>query len=238
MLHCIAIDDEPLALQVIKAYTDPLDNIKLLNTFTGTQKAEEYLAANEVDLIFLDIEMTDIDGLSFYRSLSRKPMVIFTTAYSHYAVQGFEVAALDYLVKPISAERFLQAVFKACQYKAFRKHTGEENTSFLNVRSEYQSKKILLSDITYIEGLNNHVKIHTCHSHKPIFSMMSMKEILNRLPQQKFLRIHRSYIINLSKITSYNSRYIVISGTQLPIGDTYRNQARQLSVQVGGSPLL
>jgi DNA-binding LytR/AlgR family response regulator len=234
MLHCIAIDDEPLSLDILKAYSEPLNSITLAGTFTSTALAREYLNNNTVDLIFLDIEMADIDGLSFYRSLNTKPMVIFTTAYSNYAVQGFEVEALDYLLKPISTERFVQAIQKACHFMAFHQHTIHTNKSFLSVRSEYQTKKIAFSEILYIEGLNNHVKIYMDNSPKPILSMMSMKEILSKLSGRKFARIHRSYIIDLSKVTSYNSRYIFIESKQFPIGDTYRNVTKHLS---DGSPL-
>ncbi|SEW38911.1 two component transcriptional regulator, LytTR family [Chitinophaga sp. YR573] len=230
MLHCIAIDDEPLSLDILKAYSEPLNHITLACTFTSTALARQYLDNNTVDLIFLDIEMADIDGLSFYRSLNTKPMVIFTTAYSNYAVQGFEVAALDYLLKPISTERFLQATQKASHFMAFHQH----NTSFLSVRSEYQTKKIALSEILYIEGLNNHVKIYTDNCPRPILSMMSMKEILSKLSGRRFTRIHRSYIVDLSKVTSYNSRYIFIGNKQFPIGETYRDVTKQLSA---GSPL-
>ncbi|GAA3944634.1 response regulator [Chitinophaga oryziterrae] len=234
MLHCIAIDDEPLSLDILKAYSEPLNSITLAGTFTSTALAREYLDNNIVDLIFLDIEMADIDGLSFYRSLNTKPMVIFTTAYSNYAVQGFEVAALDYLLKPISTERFLQATQKACHFVALQQHITHANTAFLSVRSEYQTKKITLSEILYIEGLNNHVKIYTDNSPKPILSMMSMKEVLSKLSDRRFARIHRSYIIDLSRVTSYNSRYIFIENKQFPIGDTYRDVTKRLS---DGSPL-
>ncbi|SFD86884.1 two component transcriptional regulator, LytTR family [Chitinophaga sp. CF118] len=237
MLHCIAIDDEPLSLDILKAYSEPLNNITLACTFTSTTLARQYLDNNTVDLIFLDIEMADIDGLSFYRSLNTKPMVIFTTAYSSYAVQGFEIAALDYLLKPISIERFLQAIQKACHLMAFHQHIMHTNTSFLSVRSEYQTKKIALSEILYIEGLNNHVKIYTDSSPKPILSMMSMKEILSKLSGRRFARIHRSYIIDLSKVTSYNSRHIFIENKQFPIGDTYRNVTKHLIEPSDGSPL-
>jgi DNA-binding LytR/AlgR family response regulator len=228
MLHCIAIDDEPLSLEILKTYCDTTDNILLACTFTSTSKARQYIDCNTVDLIFLDIEMADIDGLSFYRSLNKKPMVIFTTAYSNYAVQGFEVAALDYLLKPITPERFLQATDKAGQFRDFHERSIQTNTLFLSVRSEYQTKKIVLSDIRYIEGLNNHVKIYTNNSTKPILSMMSMKEVLSKLPAHRFVRIHRSYIIDLSKVTSCNSRNVFIAGKQLPIGDTYRNVTKHL----------
>ena len=228
MLHCIAIDDEPLSLEILKTYSETSDNITLACTFTSTAKARQYLESNTVDLIFLDIEMADIDGLSFYKSLNRKPMVIFTTAYSNYAVQGFEVAALDYLLKPITTERFLQATQKASHFMAFHQHSMHTNTLFLSVRSEYQTKKISLTEILYIEGLNNHIKIYTDHSAKPILSMMSMKEVLSKLPVHRFVRIHRSYIIDLSKVTSCNSRYVFIAGKQFPIGDTYRNVTKRL----------
>lgn len=237
MLHCIAIDDEPLSLDILRTYSASLESITLAATFTSTVEARRYLDNNTVDLILLDIEMADIDGLSFYRSLNRHPMVIFTTAYSNYATQGFEVSATDYLVKPIDPVRFHQAIHKACRFKTFHQQLAGQTEPYLQVRSEYQTRNIPVSDILYIEGLNNHVKIYTDKSLKPVLSMISMKEMMNRLPARRFLRIHRSYIVHLSKITAYNNRFVFIGNTQLPIGDTYRDMSRQLNIPRNGSPL-
>lgn len=237
MLHCIAVDDEPLSLDVISAYSKMVDDMLLVATFTSTARARQYLENNTVDLIFLDIEMADIDGLSFYRSLEAKPMVIFTTAYSNYAVQGFDLSATDYLLKPILPERFIQAMHKAFQLRAFKRQITDTGASFLQIRAEYQTMKIPIADILYIEGLNNHVKIYTVNSTKPVLSMITMKEILGKLPAGKFVRVHRSYIIHVPRVTSYTSRHVFINGKPLPIGDTYRNVTGQLKSPAGDSPL-
>jgi len=228
MINCIVVDDEQHAIDILMHYIKQTPHLNAVACTTNPIEALQLVATQDIDLIFLDIEMADIDGLSFYKSLNRKPMVIFTTAYSNYAVQGFEVAALDYLLKPITIERFLQATEKASHFMAFNQHAMQADALFLSVRSEYQTKKIALSEILYIEGLNNHIKIYTENVAKPILSMMSMKDVLSKLPVHRFARIHRSYIIDLSKVTSCNSRYVFIAGKKFPIGDTYRNVTKRL----------
>jgi DNA-binding LytR/AlgR family response regulator len=222
-LHVIAIDDEPIAHEILSFYSSQLKEIVLYRQFTSTDKAWDYLINNKVDLILLDIEMAAVNGLSFYRSLDVKPMVIFTTAHANYAVEGFEVAAIDYLLKPFSAERFEQAVFKAALYRKI-----QEPDPFLYVRSDYQTKKIPLTDILYIEGLDNYVKIYTASAPNPIMSIISMKAMTKKLPAHQFCRIHRSYIVPYIRITAMGNRFLMIEDRQLPIGDTYREAISRL----------
>ncbi|WPQ61413.1 LytTR family DNA-binding domain-containing protein [Chitinophaga sancti] len=225
MLSCIAIDDEPLALDVLKEYIQLIPEVTLFKTFTSKEKAKNYLSDYPVDFIFLDIEMPDLNGVDFYRSLTRKPPVIFITAYSNYAVAGFELDAVDYLLKPIDPERLQQSVNRVLLRM---KNIQPDVQSFLTIRHKYQLKNILLSEILYVEGLNDYVKIFTRQESKPIIALMSMKEIAMKLPQQIFLRIHRSFIIPVSDIVSYNSKMVQLKSIALPIGDTYRTNIAQI----------
>lgn len=225
MLSCIAIDDEPLALDVLKEYIQLIPEVTLVKTFTSKDKAKNYLSEYPVDFIFLDIEMPDLNGVDFYRSLANKPPVIFITAYSNYAVEGFELEAVDYLLKPIDPERLKQSVNRMLSRKI---NVQPDDQVFITIRYNYQLKNILLSSIRYIEGLNDYVKIYTRQETQPILALMSMKEIVLKLPQQQFLRIHRSYIIPVCDIVSYNSKTVQLQSISLPIGDTYRRDIAQV----------
>lgn len=216
-LDVITIDDEPIAHEILLHYSLHLPGVRLRKQFTCPEQAWAYLACHPVDLILLDIEMADVNGLSFYRSLAQRPMVIFTTAHPEYALEGFNVSAIDYLLKPFSAERFEQAILKAGMLRRV-----QDLSLSLTVRADYETKNILLSDILYIEGLNNYVKIYTTSSAHPLLSMMTLKEMMSRLPAEQFLRIHRSYIVPRHRVSAVNSRYITLAEKKLPVGDTYR----------------
>jgi len=216
-LDIITVDDEPIAHEILLHYSQQLNGIRVRKQFTSPEQAWAYLAGNPVDLILLDIEMAEVNGLSFYRSLAQRPMVIFTTAHPEYALEGFNVAAIDYLLKPFSAERFEQAIVKAGLLRQ-----AQELSLSLTVRADYETKNILLSDILYIEGLNNYVKIYTTTSTHPLLSMMTLKELMSRLPAEQFMRIHRSYIVPRHRVSAVNSRYITLAEKKLPVGDTYR----------------
>ncbi|BAV06438.1 two component transcriptional regulator, LytTR family [Filimonas lacunae] len=225
MLNCIAIDDEPLSLDVLRSYMQNMTEVSLAKSFTSARKAKEYLNEHPVDLIFLDIEMPDTDGLSFYRSLKHPPGVIFITAYSNYAVEGFAVDAIDYLLKPIDPDRLQEAVFRALSRI---QHTiNNIPDTYMRVRCNYQMKTIYFTDILYIECLNDYVKFFLEKEQKPVLTLLSMKEVMAKLPEFRFIRIHRSYIIPVNRITSYNSRYIHLNNISLPIGETYRESIRQ-----------
>ena len=193
MINCIAIDDEPLALDLISGYCARIDYLNLKKTFTKTSEAGIYLKRFPIDLLFLDIQMPDINGIDFYKSLKIEKPVIFTTAYSEYAVEGFNLNALDYLLKPIVFSRFEQAVKKTKSYLDYLKYPDHEKDRFLYVRSDYRLCRISIPDIRYIEGLNNYIIIYTSIS-RPVISHISLKEVSGRLPGNMFLRIHRSYI--------------------------------------------
>jgi DNA-binding LytR/AlgR family response regulator len=219
MIKCIALDDEPLALDIIQAFMSKVHGFSLMKVFTDVFEASSFLKTNEVDLIFLDINMPDVNGIKFFQSLSNPPILIFTTAYSQYAVQGFDLDAADYLLKPFSFERFEMALKKVKENYELKllKLNKEEEAIF--VRAEYSLVKIPISDILYIESLGDYIKIII--GNKPIVTHSTMKSILEKLPDGKFSRVHRSYAVPLAKIDSVRNRKIHIGQIQIPIGDTY-----------------
>jgi DNA-binding LytR/AlgR family response regulator len=227
LIKAIAIDDEPLALQVISRYAIDLPSIKVMMGFTDAINAKKYISTNEIDLIFLDIQMPDISGIQLFESIQNKPLVIFTTAFSEYAVKGFELEAVDYLVKPIKFDRFVQAVERA--KKIMDQNKIREITipqDFFFVKSEYQLVKIAYDDILYIEGLDDYVKIHLGSSTKPILSLISRKSLMDKLPPEKFIRVHRSYIVPVMRIKSIHNRQVSLGSVKIPVGDTYISTIR------------
>ncbi|MFY8022216.1 MAG: LytR/AlgR family response regulator transcription factor [Bacteroidia bacterium] len=219
MIRCIALDDEPLALDIIKAFVQKVSGFNLLRVFTDVFEASAYLKVNEVDLIFLDINMPDINGIRFYESLQDPPALIFTTAYSQYALKGFDLDAIDYLLKPISFERFEQALKKVKAIHELKSKQNQIEEDSIFVRAEYALVKIPIADIQYIESLGDYVKIYV--GQKPIITHSTMKSILEKLPEGKFSRVHRSYAVPHAKIDSIRNRKIYIGAIQIPIGDTY-----------------
>jgi DNA-binding LytR/AlgR family response regulator len=219
MYSCIAIDDEPLALEVIKKYIAKIYFLDLKGAFTDPYEAKKFMDANPVDILFLDIQMPDINGIEFSKTLSSKNIaVIFTTAYSQYAVEGFNVDAIDYLLKPIEYDRFLKAVYKAKEYIEYL-NNQELNHGYIFVKSDYQMIKINLKDILYIEGLDDYIKIYM--PQKSILTLMTLKTITQKLPSKEFLRVHRSYIVPVSKIENVSKSKIKIVDKEIPIGVSY-----------------
>ena len=222
MISCIAIDDEPLALQVIRTYLSGAPGIKLVNTFTDAVRALAWVQANSVDLVILDIQMPDITGIQFLQALDSRPLVIFSTAYSEYAVKGFELEAVDYLVKPFKQERVLAALDRARRMMDMKRSisVGPEE-EYLFVRSGYGTVCINFNNILYIEGLDDYIKIHLLDQQRPVLSLMSMKSVLEKLPGGRFMRVHRSFIVSIRFIRSIRSRHIFLENQKIPIGETY-----------------
>ena len=233
MIRCIAIDDEPLALQIIIQFAARIPFISLDQTFTNPDEATEYLQNNEVDVIFLDIQMPDINGVQYYKSLVKKPQVIFTTAYSEYAVEGFSVEAIDYLLKPFEFDRFLKATYKAKEYLEFL-NSQELQLASIFIKVDYQLMKINLKDIELIEGLDDYIRIHI--KPRPVLTLMTLKSLQEKLPTQEFIRLHRSYIIPVSRIESFGKSKIKVSGRELPIGSSYGEVYQQLLKSKGLEP--
>lgn len=221
MIIAIALDDEPLALKILAHHCEKMEEISLVNTFTNQSEAIDFINNNPVDLIFLDIEMPQQNGIDFYKDLNKQPMVIFTTAYDQYALEGFNVSAVDYIMKPISFGRFKEAVEKAVKLNNLMNPKTEDD--FIMIRADYKLNKIHFKSIKYIEGLDDYIQIHLEERSK-IVARMSMKNILDKLPADKFIRVHRSFIIPIDKIKSIQNKQVEIEDISIPIGETYKNQ--------------
>jgi len=223
VINCIAIDDEPMALEVIKSHCAGISFINLTHTFTQVSAAQRYLRKFPVDLIFLDIQMPDMNGVDLYKSIEQDTMVIFTSAYSRYAVEGFNVKAVDYLLKPIEFYRFKSACEKAKEYAGYLKPRESTTQANLFVRSEYALVKIPYQEIFYLETMDDYIKIHLTEG-KTVLTLMSMKKMLGKLPAEEFIRIHRSYIIPFSKIELVSSKSVSLGSIDIPIGTSYKNE--------------
>lgn len=221
MITAIALDDEILALRIIENYASKIENLSLEKVFNKQSDAQKHLNKYPVDLIFLDIEMPAKNGLDFYKNISQDTKVIFTTAYAEYAVDAFNVNAVDYLVKPFSFERFKTAVEKV-------KVKSEENESkYLSIRADYKLHQIAFENILLIEGLDDYVQIHLKDTTK-ITARSSMKNIFEKLSDKEFMRVHRSYIVPISSIKTIVNRNIHIGEFIIPIGETYREEVMKI----------
>ncbi len=228
ILNCWIVDDEPLALSLLESYVQKTSFLKLTGKYSNALSAMKHLAGERVDLLFLDIQMPDVNGMEFARIIGDHTRIIFTTAFSEYALEGYKVSALDYLLKPFSFADFLVAAKKALNWfemtdKKQGGETAQENLGIF-VKSDYKLLHVLYDDILYIEGLKDYVKIYTESQPKPILSLISLKTLEEDLPTERFMRVHRSYIIHKNKISSINKRRIIIGEKQIPMGDTYRKQ--------------
>ncbi|MFA7140824.1 MAG: LytTR family DNA-binding domain-containing protein [Proteiniphilum sp.] len=228
ILNCWIVDDEPLALSLLESYVERTFFLRLTGKYSNALTAMKHIGEEKVDLLFLDIQMPEVNGMDFARTISSRTRIIFTTAFSEYALEGYKVSALDYLLKPFSFEEFLSAAQKALNWfemtepKPATKHLQEKVGLF--VKSDYKLIHLLYDDLLYIEGLKDYVKIFTEQEPKPILSLMSLKSLEEELPGDRFMRVHRSYIIHKNKITSINKNRIIIAKKQIPIGETYRRQ--------------
>jgi DNA-binding LytR/AlgR family response regulator len=225
MITCIAIDDEPLALKVVSEYCQKIPFLQLKETFTNPEDAKSYLKENEIDLLFLDIQMPDCNGIELYQSLSNKPAVVFTTAFKDFAVEGFNADAIDYLLKPFDYARFLKAVYKAKEYMEFLSSKDLEMNSIF-VKVNYELMKINLKDIDLIEALDDYIKIHI----KPqaVLTLMTLKSIQEKLPTKEFIRIHRSYIVPVNKIEKFSRQKVTVAGKEIPVGSSYTSVIEDL----------
>ena len=217
MIEAIALDDEPPALDIVEAFCNRLENVHLKGKFTRTSEAFRYLEEYPVDLILLDIHMPSMSGIEFYKSLPAKPMVVFLTSYSDYAVESYNINAVDYLLKPFTFDRFRQAIDKAAAQKAPGRQKDEGN---LTLRVDYGLVRIPLADILFIEGLDNYMEIHL-DNQKPVTVRTTMKTLMEKLPPTGFVRVHRSYIVALSRIEGVRKKVIYIAGEEIPISGSY-----------------
>ncbi len=224
----IAIDDEPLALELIQNYASRIPCLTMLRVFDDAISGAEFLKNNKVDLLLLDINMPDINGIDLLKSIEDKPITIFTTAYKKFAFEGFELEAMDYLLKPFDFSRFEKAIGKVIEFYKLKTPAITENAIF--VKSEYQLLKIDLDKIEYIESAEDYLKIHQTTGY-PILTLMTVKAMVERLPPDRFMRIHRSYVVPLQKIKSLNNRKVKMTTVELPVSNSYIDELKkQISV--------
>jgi DNA-binding LytR/AlgR family response regulator len=220
------IDDEPWAFELIKKYVSKIPFLKLVQTLYDTEEANEFLKNNQVDLLFIDINIPS--GIDLLNSLIHKPITIFTTAYKKYALKGFEFGALDYLLKPLDFERFSKAAARAAELYKFMQYSKHVDDEYLFVRSGYKTIRIQLNEIEYIEGFVDYIKIHIVNEN-PVLTLMTLKSIIEKLPVEKFKRIHRSYIVAMAQIKELqNKKLLLFSLKELPISGSYIDLSKEL----------
>ncbi|MBA9077498.1 LytR/AlgR family response regulator transcription factor [Rufibacter quisquiliarum] len=231
-LTCLAVDDEPLALDLMRSYISKIPFLQLVQSCSSALEAMAVMQQQPIDLLFLDIEMPELTGVQFVQSLSHRPAVIFTTAYPQYALEGFSLDAVDYLLKPIPFDRFLRAVNKVHERAQLQQQlvapapvmpsAPAENEDFIFVKADYKTLRVNLKDILFIEGLKDYVILHTIN--RKIITLLSMNKLMEKLPEHDFARVHRSYIVSLPHIEAIEKSRIKIKEQEIPIGDSYREE--------------
>jgi DNA-binding LytR/AlgR family response regulator len=227
MIRCIAVDDETPALDILEDNISRVPFLQLVKKCKNAFQAKDVLRQEKIDLMFLDIEMPGLTGLRLLENLENKPMVIFITAYRQYAADGYDLDVLDYLVKPVSFERFLKAANKALEYQRLRqreKGSSPNYPDYIFIQSEYKLTKLFIHEILYVEGLGNYVKIYSAGASRPLISKLSMKAIGEKLPPGKHCRVHKSFIVMMDKITSVCNDSIVIGTMEIPLSRSYRDE--------------
>jgi DNA-binding LytR/AlgR family response regulator len=230
MIKAIAIDDEPLALKLVAGYIEKTPFLELVGTFDNPISVISFMENNKVDLIFLDIQMPDLKGTDFARTLKNGPKIIFTTAYEQYALEGYRLDAIDYLLKPFGYDEFLMAAQKAKKIVDLEGKTEtsiEANSEFLFLKSEYKIRRINFNNILYIEGLKDYVKVFINNELQPILSISTLKAIEAKLPESKFMRVHRSFIINLDRVQTIDRSRIVFGKEYVPVSDQYKEKFQE-----------
>jgi two-component system, LytTR family, response regulator len=230
MIYCIAIDDEPLALELLVDNISKVPYLQLVAACDNALEAMKIMESQPVDLIFLDIQMPGLTGLQFIQSMAVKPMIILITAYEKYALQGFDLNVTDYLVKPVSLDRFVNACNKAKELFLLRTRPNTAaDPGFFFVNVDYSLVKIITADIVYIEGLKDYIKIHLKSSQRPVVTRMPMKTIEEQLPPGAFIRVHKSYIVSVAYITAVRKASVFIDTLELPVSDNYRDNITSLT---------
>lgn len=232
MLKCIIVDDEQLALDLLEDYISNVPYLELKARCKNAMEAKKIMQRQSVDLVFLDIMMPGMTGLQFIQHMTHKPMVILITAYAKYAVDAFSMDVVDYLVKPVALDRFLKACTKAKEYYEFITHVNRprepDHPGFFFVNADYSLIKVKVDDIIWIEGLKDYIKIHLEGSEKPVITLMSMKAVSEQLPPQRFIRVHKSYIISVMHITAIRKNSIFIGSMEIPVGGNYKSTVESL----------
>jgi DNA-binding LytR/AlgR family response regulator len=223
VINCLIIDDEPLALQLLEDYVSKTPYLRLTGKFEEPMQALSLIESRQVDLLFLDIKMPDISGIDFFRSLSTKPAVIFTTAYSEYAIEGFALNAMDYLLKPVSFEKFLAAANRVRDYIELKNSRQSAAKEYFFINAAHKLHKIHYNDILYLEGLKDYTKIHLESSAAPLIILHNLKYFEELLGSPEFIRIHRSFIVPISKVMTISRKSVTIGNIELPVSDNYRD---------------
>lgn len=222
-LKCVIIDDEPLALELMESYVRKTPFLELCGKYNSAVMALNEINFRNIDLLFLDIQMPDLNGLELSRMLPQDTRIVFTTAFDQYALDGFKVNALDYLLKPINYNEFLTASRKALEWFELKHQANpSREEDFIYVKSDYKLVQIRLEDILYIEGLKDYLKIYTENDPRPVLTLISMKSMEERLPSPRFMRVHRSYIVQMNKVKTLDKGQIIFGKTRIPISDTYK----------------
>ena len=232
MLRCIAVDDEPLALELLEDNISKVPYLQLVAKCSNAIEAMKVLQQQPADLIFLDIQMPGLTGLQFIQSMTEKPMIILITAYEKFALEGFNLDVTDYLVKPVSLDRFVKACNKAKELYELKNRPNKDassNPDYFFVNVDYSLLKINFNDIRYVEGLKDYIKIHLKSSSRAIITRMAMKAIEEELPVAKFLRIHKSYIVSLEHITAIRKNSVFLDEMELPVGENFREAVLTLT---------
>ena len=231
MMKCIAIDDEPLALKLLEDNIGNVSYLELVASCRNAFDAMKVLQENKIDLIFIDIQMPGLTGLQFIASLENKPLVIFITAYKQYALESYDLAVVDYLVKPVSLVRFVKACNRANELhelKTGKNQTASPPADYFFLNADYSQVKIMFDDITWVEGVRDYVKIHLKSSNKPLLFRTSLKALEPELPASKFIRIHKSYVVAIESIAAIRKTSVFIKDMELPVGETYRDVVEKL----------
>jgi len=225
-MKCLVVDDEPLALDILESYIKKVPDLELVGKCSNALEASEFLKNHKVDLMFLDIQMPEITGLEFMRSLSNPPLVVFITAYSEFAVEGFELNALDYLLKPVAFDRFNKTIERVREYISLKKSNDVEAPDLENdhifIKSNQKLVKLSYDQIFYVEAFADYVKLFTAE--KRYITLQTMKNMEQKLPKEKFIRVHRSFIVGLKYITSFNSSEVEIGAVKIPVGKNYKDE--------------
>lgn len=220
MIRCLIVDDEPLAREILGQYVSQSDELQLVGACKNANEVVELLQKESVDVLFLDIQMPGISGMALMKSLENPPLVVFTTAYDQYAVEGYEVSAVDYLLKPISPDRFKKAVEKVREMIQYKKSSSRD-LNYMFIRADYQDIKVMFDDILYVEGMKDYVKVVT--KEKRIITLTNIKGMLEKLPQDRFIRVHKSYIVAKDKVQTVKGTILTIDDKEIPIGLTFKD---------------
>lgn len=224
MINCLLIDDEPLALQLLEDFVKKTPYLKLAGKFEEPLQALTLIESQQIDLLFLDIKMPDISGIEFFKSLMTKPEVIFTTAYSEYAIDGFELKAMDYLLKPVSFEKFIIACNRVKEYLDFKNNKELKSRDYFFINVSHKLHKLFYDDILYLEGYKDYTKVYLSSASSPLLILHNLKYFEDLLNKKEFIRIHRSYIVAIRKINTASRKSVAIHNNTLPVSDNYRDK--------------